>query len=147
VIFEEESSISRRSSAVSSISTAPRFSSSRASFIVPGIGTIQCLRASNYTRAICAGVSFFLNAISSRKSTSTLFILRLSSLKRGTELRKSEPSNFVLSSILPVRNPFPRGLNGTNPIPSSSRAGSPSASGLLVHKEYSLYTAVTGSTA
>jgi len=37
-------------------------------------------------------------------------------------LRKSELSNVVFSSIFPVRKPFPRGLNGTNPIPSSSSA-------------------------
>jgi hypothetical protein len=39
------SSISRRSSAVSSVATAPRFSSRRSSFRVPGIGTIHGFRA------------------------------------------------------------------------------------------------------
>src|SRR5438128_4703653 len=38
-------------------------------------------------------------------------------------LRKSVLSNFVSSLILPVRKPLPRGLKGTNPIPSSSRVG------------------------
>jgi hypothetical protein len=50
----------------------------------------------------------------------------------------------VLSSILPVRNPFPRGLYGTMPIPSSSRVGITSVSGFLHHSEYSLWSAVTG---
>ena len=38
-------------------------------------------------------------------------------------LRKSELSNFVFSSILPVRKPLPSGLNGTKPMPSSSSVG------------------------
>ena len=41
-------------------------------------------------------------------------------------LRKSELSNVVFSSIFPVRKPLPKGLNGTKPIPSSSRVGSTS---------------------
>jgi aryl-alcohol dehydrogenase-like predicted oxidoreductase len=40
---------------------------------------------------------------------------------------------------LPVRKPLPSGLNGTKPIPSSSRVGSTSAAGALVHSEYSLW--------
>src|SRR6266550_8577897 len=62
-------------------------------------------------------------------------------------LRKSELTNVVFSSIVPVRNPLPRGLNGTNPMPSSSRVGNSSASGRRHHREYSLCTAVTGWTA
>ena len=38
-------------------------------------------------------------------------------------LRKSDLSNVVFASILPVRNPAPSGLKGTNPMPSSSSAG------------------------
>ena len=38
-------------------------------------------------------------------------------------LRKSVLSNFVSSSILPVRKPLPSGLKGTKPIPSSSSVG------------------------
>src|SRR6185436_10679770 len=52
-------SISRNSSAVNSTSTAPRFSSSRCSFVVPGIGAIQGFCASTHASAICAGVAFF----------------------------------------------------------------------------------------
>ena len=44
-------------------------------------------------------------------------------MKRGTTFRKSVLSKVVLSSIFPVRNPLPSGLNGTNPMPSSSSAG------------------------
>jgi hypothetical protein len=47
-------------------------------------------------------------------------------------------------SIVPVRKPFPSGLNGTKPMPSSARVGKISASGSRHHKEYSLCTAVTG---
>src|SRR2546430_2824587 len=50
-------------------------------------------------------------------------------------LRKSELTNVVFSSIVPVRKPLPRGLNGTNPIPSSSSVGSNSSSGRLHHSD------------
>ena len=62
-------------------------------------------------------------------------------------MRKSELSNVVVSSILPVRKPFPSGLNGTKPMPSSSSVGRISRSGSRYHSEYSLWTAVTGWTA
>src|SRR5207244_2552287 len=62
-------------------------------------------------------------------------------------LRKSELTNAVFSSIVPVRNPLPRGLNGTNPMPSSSSAGSTSCSGSRHQSEYSLCSAATGWTA
>ena len=39
-------------------------------------------------------------------------------------------ANAVRSSIVPVRKPLPSGLNGTKPMPSSSRVGRISASGL-----------------
>ena len=48
-------SIWRKSSAVNSTSTAPRFSSSRCSFVVPGIGAIHGFCASTHASAICAG--------------------------------------------------------------------------------------------
>jgi hypothetical protein len=40
---------------VSSTAAAPRFSSRRFSFVVPGIGTIHGFWASSQARAICAG--------------------------------------------------------------------------------------------
>jgi hypothetical protein len=67
--------------------------------------------------------------------------------KRGTTFRKSDGSDFVLASIEPVRKPAPRGLNGTNPIPSSSSGGNTSRSGSRIQSEYSLCTAVTRWTA
>jgi len=62
-------SIARKSSAVNSTSTAPRFSSSLCSFVVPGIGAIHGLWASTHASAICAGVAFFCAANSPIKST------------------------------------------------------------------------------
>src|SRR3954471_2461711 len=67
--------------------------------------------------------------------------------ERGTTLRKSVGSNVVLSSIVPVRKPLLSGLNGTNPIPSSSSVGRISRSGSRHHSEYSLCSAATGCTA
>jgi hypothetical protein len=51
-MFEAALLISRRSSAVSSIATAPMFSSRRCSFVVPGIGTIHGFWASSQASAI-----------------------------------------------------------------------------------------------
>jgi hypothetical protein len=95
--------------AVSSTATAPRFSSRRASFVVPGIGTIQGLCASSHASATCAGVAFFLAPIRWSRSISAWFTLRASGVKRGTVLRKSLASKAVLSVIFPVRKPLPRG--------------------------------------
>src|SRR5208283_2907230 len=88
---------------------APRFSSSRCNFVVPGIGTIHGFCASNQAIAICADVAFFCPAMLPSTSTRAWFAFRFSSLKRGTMLRKSVLSNFVLSLIAPVRKPFPNG--------------------------------------
>ncbi len=63
------------------------------------------------------------------RSTRAWFALRASGVKRGTMLRKSDLSNVVFSLILPVRKPFPSGLKGTKPMPSSSSVGSTSSSG------------------
>src|SRR4051812_47840369 len=57
-MVEAASSISSRSSGVSWTEAAPRFSSSRCSLVVPGIGTIHGFCASNHASAICAGVAF-----------------------------------------------------------------------------------------
>ena len=42
------------------------------------------------------------------------------------------------SESMPVRKPLPSGLNGTNPIPSSSRVGITVSSGSRQKSEYSL---------
>ena len=51
------------------------------------------------------------------------------------------------SLIAPVRKPLPKGLNGTKPMPNSSKVGNTSASGSRHQSEYSLGRAVTGRTA
>ena len=130
--------MSRRSSGVSSTAAAPRFSSRRCSFVVPGIGTIHGFCASSQASAIWAGVACFRAAISPSRSTRAWFALRASGVKRGTMLRKSVLSNVVFSLIVPVRKPLPSGLKGTKPIPSSSSVGRTSSSGSRHHSEYSL---------
>ena len=75
------------------------------------------------------------------------FAARASAVNRGMPLRKSPASNVVVVSIVPVRNPLPSGLNGTNPMPSSESVGMISASGARHHSEYSDCSAVTGCTA
>jgi hypothetical protein len=59
---------------------------------------------------------------------------------------KSVDSKLVPTPNRPVRNPLPNGLKGTKPMPSSSSAGTISASGSRHHREYSLCSAVTGRT-
>src|SRR5271157_5134841 len=147
VILEAALSISRRLSGVNSTESAPMFSSSRCSLVVPGIGTIHGFWASTQASAICAGVAFFCAAILPSRSTSFWFAIRASGVKRGMMLRMSDEANWVFSSIFPVRKPLPSGLKGTKPMPSSSRVGMTSASGARYQSEYSLCNAVTGCTA
>src|SRR3954465_11277083 len=61
---------------------APRFSSSRWRFVVPGIGTIHGFCASSQTRAICASVAFLRAANVFSHSTNARFAFRFSSVKR-----------------------------------------------------------------
>src|SRR4051794_26512520 len=56
-ILDAAASIFVSSSAESSMSAAPMFSSSRCSFRVPGIGTIQGCWCSSHARAIWPGVA------------------------------------------------------------------------------------------
>src|SRR6266566_1577015 len=111
VICEAALSIARRSSALSAIAVAAMFSSRRASFVVPGIGTIHGFRASSQASAVCAGVACFRVAIVRSASTSARFDFRASGVKRGTMLRKSELTNVVFSSIVPaVLHLLPAGI-------------------------------------
>jgi len=80
-----------------------RFSSSRCSMVVFGIGTIHGFWASSHARAIWARDTFFLFAIRSSTSTRFWFASMFSTRKRGTMPRKSLLSNFVFSLIAPVR--------------------------------------------
>ena len=57
------------------------------------------------------------------------------------------PGTSCSSSIFPVRKPFPSGLNGTKPMPSSSSVGRIASSGSRHQSEYSLWRAVTACTA
>jgi HEAT repeat protein len=57
-------------------------------------------------------------------------------VNRGTMARKSPGANVVDASISPVRNPLPSGLNGTRPMPSSSKTGSRSPSGRRHQSEF-----------
>ncbi len=145
--FDAASLIAATSVSESLRSVAPRFSSRRCSFVVPGIGTIQGFCASSHARATWAGVAFIRSAAALRTSTKAMLALRASGEKRGTRFLKSVASNFVFSSIFPVRKPAPSGLNGTKPIPSRPRVGRSSTSGPRQKSEYSLCTAVIGSTA
>ena len=95
--------MSRRSSVESVTAVAAMFSSSRASFVVPGIGTIQGFCASSQASAICAGVACLRFAIDSSSATSAWFAWRASAVKRGRLLRKSLASSGVYASSLPVR--------------------------------------------
>ena len=108
------------------------------------MGTIHGFWARSQAIATWPGVASVRAAISPILSTRAWFARRASAESRGTTFRKSSLANVVLSVIVPVRNPFPSGLNGTKPIPSSSRVGNTSASGSLNHSEYSLCRAVTG---
>src|SRR3990172_7014893 len=75
-IRDAAASISRRSSAVSSTSAAPRFSSRRASFVVPGIGTIHGFCARTQASATCAGALPFRVATAATRSTRAWFARR-----------------------------------------------------------------------
>ena len=128
--------------------TAPRFSSSRWRLVVPGIGTIHGFCASSHASAICAGVA--LLPFGERRQPVDERQVRLPVLRRESRDDVAEVGRCRTSSCrrsCPVRNPLPSGLNGTNPMPSSSSVGSTSSSGSRHHSEYSLCSAVTGCTA
>ena len=111
VIFEAAPSIFRRSSVVRSTAAAPMFSSRRCNWSCPGLE-----RSVPFALAIkpkrFEQTSLFVPVRSSATDRPTLIRLAVFQVKRGTASRKSVPSNVVVSSILPVRKPFPSGLNG-----------------------------------
>jgi len=114
------------------------FSSSRSSFRVPGIGTIQFLCEQPGERDLRGRGAFPLgDALQQFDHRHVCGARPLQSA--GEMLRKSVPLKVVLVSIVPVRKPAPSGLNGTKPIPSSSQvASTPLCSTSRVHNEYSL---------
>src|SRR5207249_5804841 len=75
--------------------------------------------------------------------------IRLPSLRRKARNDVAEVGTVELRVLVDLsrEEALPRGLNGTNPTPSSWSVGSTSSSGCLHQSEYSLWTAVTGWTA
>ena len=130
VISSAAALIAARSSGVSSASTAPRFSSSRSSRRVPGMGTIHGCWARSQASAICAGVAPLASAMRPSRSTTAWLAARASAVNRGRMARMSPSPNSVAWSMRPVRKPRPSGLNGTRPMPSSSRTPMISCLGL-----------------
>ena len=133
---------------ISSIATAPMFSSRRWSFVVPGMGTIHGFCASSHASAICAGVAFFRSADLAEQIDQRLVglaCLRGEARNACCGCRSCRTSCSRRSC--PVRKPLPSGLKGTKPMPSSSSVGMISSSGSRHQSEYSLCSAVTGCTA
>src|SRR4051794_4286281 len=63
------------------------------------------------------------------RSTRARLAVMASRSKRGSVARMSPSPNWVAAVTWPVRNPRPKGLNGTKPMPSSSSVGRISSSG------------------
>jgi hypothetical protein len=63
--------------------TAPRFSSSRSTLRMPGIGTVHGFWASSQASATWAGVACFRRAMPPSRSTRARFAFRASGVKRG----------------------------------------------------------------
>ena len=61
---------------MSSPPAAPRFSSSRCTFVVPGIGTTHGFRDSSHARATCAGVALFRPATRPSSPTNAWLAVR-----------------------------------------------------------------------
>ena len=107
--------------------------------VVPGIGTIHGFWASSQARAIfssrCCLLSFcdFAQQINQR-------LIRFSSFlgKARDDVAEIGTVELRIFVDLAREEALPQGLNGTNRISSSSRAGNSSTSGRLHHSEYSL---------
>src|SRR6266702_2978257 len=95
-------SISATSSAVSSIASAPRFSSMCFSFVVPGMGTIHGFFARSQASAICAGVAPLRWPTRWSSSTTGRFAARASAVKRGNPARRSLFGSKVVVPDLPL---------------------------------------------
>jgi hypothetical protein len=94
------------------------------------MGTIHGFCASSQASATCAGVASLRAAKARSTSTKARFAFSASGVKRGKVARKSEGSKVVVVSIFPVRKPWPSGLHGTKPMPSSSHMATTPADGL-----------------
>ena len=141
------SSISRRSSAVSSIDGAEvlletvRASSCRGSGRSTASG--RAARPARSGRASRLALGDRADELDER-----LVRLRVPRAEAGDGVAEvaARRTRCVCRSV-PVRKPLPSGLNGTKPMPSSSSVGRISSSGSRHHSEYSLCSAVTGWTA
>jgi len=89
--------------------------------------------------------SFFLGSYPFYQVHQHLVGVQVVRSETGITLRKSDFSKWEFLPNRPVRNPLPRGLKGTSPIPSSSSAGINASSGRRHHIEYSLWTPASGS--
>jgi hypothetical protein len=95
-------SMSRRSSSVSLIASAPMFSSSRCSFVVPGIGTIHGFLANSRASVTCADVPptrcaipakrLLVVAVSCAVVPYALSRALVTRLARGRDIKHSAPS-------------------------------------------------------
>ena len=117
---------------MSSTSAAAMFSSSRSGAVVPGIGTIHGCCASSQASAIWAGVAPLRSAIAAEQVDERL--VGRAGLGRRTAgwccADVAGARTRALRRCVPVRKPLPSGLNGTNPMPSSSSVGRISRLGL-----------------
>ena len=133
-------SISSRSSAVRSIVVAADFPRAGAISWCLGWERSMALREQPRERDLrrCRVLS-----CSERSQPGTMWNLLSRSARTRKKVAESDASNAVFSSILPVRKPLPRGLNGTNPIPIP-RARATLRLRFPPPHEYSLCRAVTG---
>ncbi len=82
------------------------FSSNLCSFVVPGIGTIQGLRARSHPIAICAAVAFFAFAINFIVSTTGWFAARFPGERRGFVFKRQWFQRFKSLFACPSGSPI-----------------------------------------
>jgi len=99
LIFEEASSRARTSLGVSSTAAAPRFSSSRGSFVVPGIGTIHGFLRKQPSQRDLRRSHFSFVLRRSGYIDQSLVHFAILRAKPWHAVRKSVLSNFVSASI------------------------------------------------
>ena len=102
---------------MSSIATAPRFSSRRSNFRVPGMGTIHGFWARSQASAIWAGVAFFWAARWLSTSTSGWLAFSASGVKRGNRLRMSVAYEGLAGVDLPREEALSKRAPGNEPNP------------------------------
>ena len=146
LIFAKAASITSRSSADNTTSAAPRFSATRSSRRVPGIGTIQGFCASSQASAICAGV-----APLARRSAAAVDegLVRFARFLREARQGSAEVG-LVDAGVRVDRAGQEAGAERAPRNEADAQLlarGRISGSGSRVQSEYSLWIAVTGWTA